>query len=135
MATNGSSTLRVPIDGILTEVTPVIDEDGSRDVLGDGFAYKTPVGTFYVWEVAFTLAHSTELSPILLLQMAQSFPWCSEKRNVTTSQQGTSTLRHRRHLSHVGPSQPQQRKSASDPLSPSFGVLRGLASSSQNTRS
>ncbi|KAH7972098.1 hypothetical protein HPB52_006518 [Rhipicephalus sanguineus] len=45
MSTNGLFTLRVPIDGIPTDVTPVIDEDGVRVVLGDGFAYRTPDGT------------------------------------------------------------------------------------------
>ncbi|KAH7984743.1 hypothetical protein HPB52_023701 [Rhipicephalus sanguineus] len=44
MSTNGLSTLRVPIDGIQTDVTPVIDEDGARVVLSGGFAYRTPDG-------------------------------------------------------------------------------------------
>ncbi|KAL1486987.1 hypothetical protein MTO96_031132 [Rhipicephalus appendiculatus] len=42
MSTNGLSTLRVSIDGIVTDVTPAIDDDGARVVLSDGFAYKTP---------------------------------------------------------------------------------------------
>ncbi|XP_054917123.1 uncharacterized protein [Dermacentor andersoni] len=45
MSANDLPTLSVLVDGVQTQVTPVVDGDGRRVPFGDGFAYRTPDGT------------------------------------------------------------------------------------------